>query len=70
MRHIAVMTSTGEVGLLVDPADMFFLSLLGEAELAAAVGFAGTLLFFTTSVCIGFSIAMGALVSKAIGASK
>ena len=74
MRHIVVMTSTGAAGLmalfLVDLADMFFLSLLGEAELAAAVGFAGTLLFFTTSVTIGLSIAAGALVSQAIGAGK
>ena len=46
---------------------MFFLSLLGEVELAAAVGFAGTILFFTTSISIGLSIAMGALVSRALG---
>ncbi len=74
MGHIAVMTSTASVGLmalfLVDLADMYFLSLLGEAELAAAVGFAGSILFFSTSVCIGIAIAMGALVSQSIGAGK
>jgi len=49
---------------------MLFISMLGQVELAAAVGFAGTLLFFSTSVSIGTSIAMGALTSKAIGAKN
>ncbi|WP_432468332.1 MATE family efflux transporter [Agarivorans sp. Z349TD_8] len=70
-RHIVLMSSTNAIGLtalfLVDLADLFFISLLGEAELAAAVGYAGTIAFFTTSFTIGLSIAMTALVSKAIG---
>ncbi|WP_375750376.1 MATE family efflux transporter [Vibrio sp. HN007] len=74
MRHILVMTGSASVGLmalfLVDLLDMFFISLLGQVELAAAVGFAGTLIFFSTSVSIGTSIAMGALVSRALGAKK
>ena len=53
---------------LVDLLDMYFISLLGQVELAAAIGFAGTLVFFNTSVSIGASIAMGAMVSKALGA--
>ncbi|MDK9737171.1 MATE family efflux transporter [Vibrio sp. D404a] len=72
MRHILVMSGAGSVGLMalfvVDLLDMLFISMLGQVELAAAVGFAGTLTFFSTSVSIGTSIAMGALVSKAIGA--
>jgi len=72
MRHILVMSGSGSVGLMalfaVDLLDMLFISMLGQIELAAAVGFAGTLMFFSTSVSIGTSIAMGALVSKAIGA--
>ncbi len=72
MRHILVMSGAGSVGLMslfvVDLLDMLFISMLGQVELAAAVGFAGTLLFFATSVSIGTSIAMGALMSKAIGA--
>jgi putative MATE family efflux protein len=72
LRHIVVMTSTASIGLmtlfLVDLADMYFLSLLGEVELASAVGYGGTVLFFTTSICIGLMIAMSALVSRAIGA--
>ncbi|MFA0521601.1 MATE family efflux transporter, partial [Vibrio sp. 10N.222.55.E8] len=71
MRHILVMSGAGSVGLMalfvVDLLDMLFISMLGQVELAAAVGFAGTLTFFSTSVSIGTSIAMGALVSKAIG---
>ena len=74
MKHIVVMSGTGAVGLmalfLVDLLDMFFISLLGEIELAAAIGFAGTLVFFTTSASIGTSIATGALVSRALGANK
>ena len=72
MRHIVVMSSTSAIGLmalfLVDLLDMYFISLLGHAELAAAVGFAGSLVFFNTSVSIGASIAMGALVSRSLGA--
>lgn len=71
MRHIWVMSSTSAVGIsalfVVDLLDMFFLSLLGHQELAAAVGYAGTISFFTTSIGIGLSIALGAVVSRAIG---
>ncbi|GLS84241.1 MATE family efflux transporter [Paraferrimonas haliotis] len=74
MRHIVVMSSTAAVGItalfLVDLLDLFFLSLLGEEHLAAAVGYAGTIAFFTTSVGIGLSISVGALVSRAIGAKE
>ncbi|QPK03843.1 MATE family efflux transporter [Vibrio kanaloae] len=73
MRHILMMSGAGSVGLMalfvVDLLDMLFISMLGQVELAAAVGFAGTLTFFATSVSIGTSIAMGALVSKAIGSN-
>ncbi len=74
MRHILVMTGAGATGLmaifLVDLADMYFLSLLGEVEVAAAIGYAGSILFFTTSIGIGLAIAATALVSRAIGAGK
>jgi putative MATE family efflux protein len=66
------MSSTAAVGIsalfVVDLLDIFFLSLLGEQELAAAVGYAGSISFFTTSIGIGLSIALGALVSRSIGA--
>ncbi|MDV7142379.1 MATE family efflux transporter [Tropicimonas sp. TH_r6] len=70
-RHIAVMTLTSSVGLmavfLVDFIDMVFISMLGKAELAAAVGYAGAILFFTSSIGIGMAIAAGALVARALG---
>ncbi|MDQ0510969.1 MATE family efflux transporter [Ancylobacter amanitiformis] len=71
LRHVAVMTATGSIGLvavfLVDLLNLFYISLLGEEELAAAIGYAGTVMFFTTSVAIGVMIAGSALVSRAVG---
>lgn len=71
LRHVLVMTSTSTIGLvslfLVDLLDMYFLSLLGDNKIVAAVGFSSTLLFLLFSVCIGIQIAMGALVSRAEG---
>jgi putative MATE family efflux protein len=55
---------------LVDFVDMIFISMLGKAELAAAVGYAGAILFFTTSFGIGMAIAAGALVARALGAGE
>lgn len=73
-RHISVMSLTASVGLmavfLVDFIDMIFISMLGKAELAAAVGYAGAILFFTTSFGIGMAIAAGALVARALGAGQ
>jgi hypothetical protein len=72
LRHITVMSLTASVGLmavfLVDFVDMVFISMLGKAELAAAVGYAGAVLFFTTSFGIGMAIAAGALVARTLGA--
>ena len=72
--HISVMSFTASVGLmavfLVDFVDMIFISMLGKAELAAAVGYAGAILFFTTSFGIGMAIAAGALVARALGAGE
>jgi MATE family, multidrug efflux pump len=70
-RHVSVMSLTASVGLmaifLVDFVDMVFISMLGKAELAAAVGYAGAILFFTSSFGIGMAIAAGALVARALG---
>ena len=71
LRHITIMSASASIGLvsifLVDFADLLFISMLGEAELAAAVGFAGTVLFFTVSVSIGMTIATSALVAQRLG---
>ena len=71
-RHVTVMSLTSSVGLVaifaVDFIDMIFIAMLGKAELAAAVGYAATILFFTTSFGIGMAIAAGALVARALGA--
>jgi putative MATE family efflux protein len=74
LRHVVTMTATGSIGLgslfLVDVLNLFYISLLGQQELAAAVGYAGTLLFFITSLSIGLSIAATALTSRALGAGE
>jgi len=70
-HHLIRMTASGGLGLLalfaVDLADLFFIGLIGEQALAAAVGFAGSIMFFTQSLSIGLSIAVGATVSRALG---
>jgi len=70
-RHVSVMALTSSIGLMavfaVDFIDMIFISMLGNAALAAAVGYAGAILFFTTAFGIGMSIAAGALVARALG---
>lgn len=71
MRHVVTMSATGAVGLvaifIVDIANLFYISLLGQQELAAAVGYAATLMFFAVSICIGFTVAATALTARAIG---
>ena len=73
-HHVSVMSLTASIGLmavfLVDFVDMIFISMLGKAELAAAVGYAGAILFFTTSFSIGIAIAVGAIVARTLGAGQ
>jgi putative MATE family efflux protein len=70
-KHIIQMSLMSAVGLLsifiVDLVDLYFLSLLGEIQMASAIGFAGIILFFTIAISIGLMIAMGALVARSIG---
>ena len=74
MRHVAVMASTGAVGLLaifaVDLLNLLYISLLGQQPVAAAVGFAGTVGFFQISVAIGLTIGVGTVVSTCLGAGR
>ncbi|CUB02966.1 MATE family efflux transporter [Marinomonas fungiae] len=70
-KHVSIMSFTGALGLmamfLVDLVDMLFLSMLGEREIVAAVGFASTVMFFTVSISIAVSISATALVARAMG---
>jgi putative MATE family efflux protein len=72
LRHILVMTGAGAAGLMAifagDLANIYFLSLGGDESVVAAVGYASSILFFSTSIGIGLSIAAMALVAPAIGA--
>lgn len=74
LKHVIGMTAASSVGLmavfLVDFANLFYISLLGEQELAAAIGYAGTILFFGISISIGLTIGGVALVSRALGAGE
>ena len=74
MRHVVVMTLTSSAGLLslflVDAVNLLYISMLGVTELAAAIGFAGTIQFFLVSVSIGLLIAGSAMISRAIGAGE
>lgn len=74
MRHVTRMSLTTSIGLMaifaVDFVDMAFIAMLGNDALAAAVGYAATVLFFTNSVNVGLSIAAGSLVAREIGAGR
>ena len=74
MRHVVVMTATGAVGLIaifvVDLLSLLYVSWLGDPRLTAGVGFATIVLFLTVSINIGLMIAVGALVSRALGAAS
>ena len=51
LKHVLNITVSGSVGLIavfaVDLLNLFYISLLGPKELAAAVGYAGALLFLS-----------------------
>lgn len=74
LRHIAVMAGTGAIGLVaifaVDLINLLYLSLLGDQDITAAVGFAGVVGFFHLSLYIGVMIGMVATLSRRIGARQ
>jgi putative MATE family efflux protein len=73
-RHVVVMTMTAAIGLmslfLVDFADLYFLSLLGETAITSAIGFAGLFAFASMSISIGIGIAGSALTAQNLGAGR
>jgi putative MATE family efflux protein len=74
LGHVIVMAGTGAVGLIavfaVDLANLFYISILGQKPIAAAIGFAGVVGFFHTSISIGMTIGIGAVASRVIGAGR
>ncbi|MFL5195330.1 MAG: MATE family efflux transporter [Microvirga sp.] len=74
MRHVVVMTAAGSVGLVavfaVDLLSLLYISWLGRPALTAGVGLATIVLFFAVSINVGLMIAVGALVSRALGAGE
>jgi putative MATE family efflux protein len=72
MRHVAVMSATGAIGLMavfvVDLLSLFWVSKLGDQAFKAAVGYVGLTTFFAMSINIGLTIAASATVSRALGA--
>jgi Na+-driven multidrug efflux pump len=74
LRHVVVMAGTSAIGLVavfaVDLLNLFYISLLGQRAIAAAIGFAGAVGFFQISLAIGMTIGTGAVVSRCIGAGR
>ncbi len=74
LRHILGMTAAGALGLMAvfvgDLANIYFLSRIGDNAIVAAVGYASSILFFSTSIGIGLSIAATSLVAPALGAGR
>ncbi len=72
MRHVVVMTTTASVGFmflfLVDFLTLFYISLLRDVRLVAAVGLASFVQHLVSAVAIGLAVAATALVSRALGA--
>lgn len=74
LRHVVVMTASGSVGLIavfvVDLLSLLYVSWLGDPAKTAGVGLATQVLFVAMSVNIGLSIAVTAVVARAIGAGR
>lgn len=74
MGHVVRMTATGAFGItfvfLVDAANLLWISMLGDPQLVAAVGFAYALQFLSVSSGVGLMIACTALVSRSLGAGR
>lgn len=71
MGHVVRMTATSAVGItfvfIVDAANLFWISQLGDPRLMAAIGFVFAIQFFSVSSGVGLMIASTALISRRIG---
>lgn len=74
LRHTVVMAGTGTLGLIavfvVDLLNLFYISLLHDPTLTAAIAFTGAVTYLQMAVSIGMSIGLGAVVSRRIGAGR
>lgn len=74
MGHVVRMTMTGAMGItfvfIVDAANLFWVSQLGDPQLVAAIGFAFAIQYFSVAGGIGLMIASTALVARHIGAGN
>lgn len=74
LHHVIGMAWTSMLALLavlaVDVIDLFWLGLLGDVEIVAALGYGWPVMFFAVSVTLGISAAMTALVSRTEGAGS
>ena len=74
MGHVVRMTATGAMGItfvfLVDAANLFWVSQLGDPQLVAAIGYAYAVQFFSVSVAVGLMIGATAVVSRSIGEGR
>ncbi|WP_259782669.1 MATE family efflux transporter [Aestuariispira ectoiniformans] len=72
IQHILGMAWTSMLALLavllVDVIDLFWLGLLGDVQIVAALGYAWPVMFLAVSITLGLSAAMTALVSRTEGA--
>lgn len=70
-RHVMVMASTSALSLfavfLVDILTLFYVALLHEPELLAAVGIAKVLIFLNSALANGLIIAAASVLSERIG---
>lgn len=68
------MAGTGAIGLMavfvVDLLNLFYIALLRDRSLTAAVGFYAVVNYFLISVSIGLTIGVGAVVSRTLGAGQ
>jgi putative MATE family efflux protein len=71
LAHVVRMTVTSSIGLfaifLVDFLSLLYISWLRDENLTAGVGYASVVLFFLTSINIGFMIATTALTARRLG---
>ncbi len=69
--HVLRMTGASAVGLMAifvgELANILFLSMLGDVQIVAAVGYASTVMFVMISVGIGTAISASALIAPEIG---